>query len=138
MGKKRPESKRTDAERRVRQSERLSRLLRVLHCILGPGRWDADALAKELEVSRRTIHRAMEALAMANVPWYFCTESKCYRVRSGFKMPGVDGVERPGQIAHPAQLKQAVDTVLRDLTKAVDSLKAFSEELERSSMPSRD
>jgi len=53
-------------------------------------------------------------------------------------MPGVDGVERPGQIAHPAQLKQAVDTVLRDLTKAVESLKAFSQELERSTVPSRD
>ena len=133
MGKQRPDSKRTDAERRVRQSERLSRLLRVLHCIMGPGRWDAGALAKELEVSRRTIHRAMEVLAMANVPWYFCNETKCYRVRPGFKMPGIDGVDGLGQIAHPVQLKQAVDKALRDLTRAVESLRAFSDELGRSS-----
>jgi len=133
MGKKRPLRQRTDAERRIRQSERLSRLLRVLNCITGAGRWDAEALAKELEVSSRTVHRLMQTLSMANIPWFFCSETKCYRVRPGFKMPGIDGVDGLGQIAHPVQLKQAVDKALRDLTRAVESLRAFSDELGRSS-----
>ena len=58
---------RTDSERRARQCERLARLLRVLHCILGPGRWDAESLANELECSTRTIHRLLQTLTVANV-----------------------------------------------------------------------
>lgn len=93
--------RRTDADRRARQGERLSRHLRVLHCILGPDRWDAGGLSKELEVSPRTIHRIMQTLAMANVPWYFCKKDECYRVRPGFRFPGLDkelvpAPERPG------------------------------------------
>ncbi len=85
-----PEQRRTDAERRARQSERLSRLFRVFRCIMGAGRWDAEALARELEVSPRTIHRLMQTLSMAGVPWYFCKDNHCYRVRPGFRFPGVE------------------------------------------------
>ena len=131
MAKKRkaPVFRRSDAERRVRQGERLSRLLRTLHCIMGPGRWDADALARELEVSPRTIHRIMQTLSMANVPWYFCKEEGCYRVRSGFRFPGVEDPETTAAFANPAGLKNAIDTLLKDLARALASLQRVSEEL---------
>lgn len=77
--------KRTDAERRVRQVERFSRLLRVLHCISSSGHWDAEALAKELECSRRTVHRLLQTLSMAGVPWFFDESLKAYKVRPGFR-----------------------------------------------------
>lgn len=128
MGKKKqsPE-KRTDAERRARQGERLSRHLRVLHRILGPGRWDADGLAKEMEVSPRTIHRILQTLAMANVPWYFCKKYQCYRVRAGFRFPGLE----PG----PVNILEGTDvgkTELLDLLKeALESLKKANEAVEK-------
>lgn len=130
MGKKRPTSQRTDAERRVRQSERLSRLLRVLHLISGAGRWDADGLANELEVSARTVHRLLQALSMAGVPWFFCSESRCYRLRKGYRLPGVamDGNEKTVDIK---RLKGLVDRLTNDLSTAIESLRQFSSELDR-------
>lgn len=80
---------RTDAERRARQCERLSRLLRVLRLILGPGRWDAESIAHELECSPRTVHRDLQALGMAGVPFFFDNESQAYKVRPGFKFPAI-------------------------------------------------
>ena len=133
MAKKRkaPVFKRTDAERRVRQGERLSRLLRTIHCIMGPGRWDADSLARELEVSPRTIHRIMQTLSMANVPWYFCKEDGCYRVRSGYRFPGVEENDRSSTVTDPAAIKRAVDSLIRELARATETLTRVSEELAR-------
>lgn len=81
---------RTDAERRVNQCERLGRLLRALHLIMGKGRWDADGLAEELECSRRTVYRLLQTLSMAGVPWFFDKSCRAYRVRPGFKFPVIE------------------------------------------------
>ena len=131
MAKKRwyPAFKRPDAERRVRQSERLSRLLRTLHCIMGPERWGADSLARELEVSPPTIHRIMQTLSMANVPWYFCKEDGCYRVRSGFRFPDVEETDRSSTVTDPAAIKRAVNSLLRELTRMSDSFRLVRDEL---------
>jgi len=77
--------RRTDAERRARQCERLARLLRVLQIILGPGQHDVKTIACELECSERTVFRDLQALAVAGVPWYFDESCRSYRVRSGFR-----------------------------------------------------
>ena len=81
---------RSDADRRVRQCERLGRLLRLLHLIMGKGRWDANTLAAELECSRRTVYRLLQTLSLAGVPWYFDESCRAYRVRPGFKFPLVE------------------------------------------------
>lgn len=80
---------RSDADRRVRQCERLSRVVRTLQLITGGGRWDLDALATELECSRRTVHRILQTLSLAGVPWFYDPEGKAYRVRSGYRFAAV-------------------------------------------------
>jgi len=135
MAKKRlqPE-KRTDAERRARQCERLSRHLRVLHCILGPGKWDADALARELEVSPRTIHRIMQTLSMANIPWYFCKVNECYRVRPGFKFPGLVASDCAPSLTNTnnvASLLFAAEQVLKDAEQFSRSVRDFAAVLQQ-------
>ena len=79
--------KRTDAERRVRQSDRLARVLRVLQLIQGTGPWTAQGIAKELECSERTVYRDLQTLAAAGVPWFFDEYSQSYRIRDGYKGP---------------------------------------------------
>lgn len=57
---------------------------------MGKGRWDADALAEELGCSRRTVHRLLQTLTLAGVPWYYDNQSQCYRVRPGYRLPGLE------------------------------------------------
>ena len=136
MAKKRlNHQRRTDADRRARQSERLSRHLRVLRCIMGPGRWDAEALARDLEVSPRTIHRIMQTLTMANVPWYFCKESECYRVREGFRFPGLElpakSSPSPENISDPETLIHMARQVIADARNMIASLTHLCDMLEK-------
>ncbi len=77
--------KRTDAERRTRQSDRLARVLRLLQLIHGPGQWNAPALAKKLGCSERTVFRDLQTLKATGVPWHFDEYSQSYRIREGYR-----------------------------------------------------
>ena len=89
----RPNSAKPDADRRVRQADRLARVMRVLELIQGHGRWDAGALARELECSERTIHRYLDVLKYAGILYWFDAETRCYRVRPDFKFPALNLTE---------------------------------------------
>lgn len=117
---------RSDADRRLRQAERLGRLLRTLHLIMGKGRWDADALAEELECSRRTVYRLLQTLSMAGVPWYFDEATRAYRVRPGFRFPELEQKARRDDIA---ELETAIDQLIETGEAFLDSLRAFLERL---------
>ena len=76
-----------DADRRLRQADRLARLLRVLERLQSRGRWDAKSIAADLEVSERTIYRDLTALQLAGVPWLYDEKTKCYRLLSDYRFP---------------------------------------------------
>lgn len=123
---------RSDADRRVRQCERLGRLLRLLHLIMGKGRWDAGTLAEELECSRRTVYRLLQTLSMAGVPWYFDETARCYRVRPGYRFTGIDAVGGLPSVAPEGpthQLSDAVAKLIRDGEAIVSNLQKMLEQL---------
>ncbi len=118
---------RSDADRRVRQCERLGRLLRLLHLIMGKGRWDAGTLAEELECSRRTVYRLLQTLSMAGVPWHFDESVKAYRVRPGFRFPDIEQSQGQSFTAQhtPRELEPIVEQLIHDGKAFVNSLEQF-------------
>lgn len=121
---------RTDAERRLRQCERLSRLLRTLHLIMGSGRWSVDSLAEELECSRRTVYRDLQTLSMAGVPWYLDAATQAYRVRPGYRFTGLESLCTSldqSSIRDLKQLLAATDQLVLDGERFVSSIKMFGE-----------
>ncbi|HTN99229.1 MAG TPA: HTH domain-containing protein [Microthrixaceae bacterium] len=121
---------RTDAERRVRQCERLGRLLQTLQLIMGKGRWDADGLAQELECSRRTVYRLLQTLSMAGVPWFFDDKIRAYRVRPGFRFPELDRQSKADASVDIATLKPAIAQLIVDAEDFLGSLRTFQEQLQ--------
>jgi predicted DNA-binding transcriptional regulator YafY len=78
---------RSEAERRLRQADRMGRVLRLLQLIQRRGRWDAEAIARELECSVRTVFRDLTALELAGVPWAFDKVTGGYRVHPDYQFP---------------------------------------------------
>lgn len=145
MGKKR-----TDAERRVRQSDRLARVLRVLELIQGSGHWNAQTIARELEVSERTVYRDLQILTAAGIPWYFDDYSQSYRIREGYRgrlpkvMPEREDAARttsstttprddPRSIAAPA--REAAQRLLVEAQGVIQAIDRLSEAIEEISGP---
>ncbi|MFN0197652.1 MAG: helix-turn-helix transcriptional regulator [Planctomycetaceae bacterium] len=132
------QKQRTDADRRVRQCERLGRLLRMLHLITGKGRWDANGLAEELECSRRTVYRLLQTLSMAGVPWYFDKTCGAYRVRPGFKFPIIESSNQSQSVVEPppCELTLLTAKLIAEGEAFVGTLQAFLDEVKRSNLGS--
>jgi len=78
---------RPDRDRRLRQADRLGRILNVLRLIQGRAKWNAKSIASELEVTERTVYRDLQALEFAGVPWYYDADEQSYRVRADYRFP---------------------------------------------------
>ena len=78
---------RSDADRRIRQADRLATVLQMLHLLLGHGKWDVAALAAHFECDERTIYRYLKVLELAGVPYTYDRQARCYRVRPSVKFP---------------------------------------------------
>ena len=88
--------RRSEADRRSRQAQRLGRALRVLRLIQERhGRWDLASLAGELGCSTKTIQRDLLALEEAQIPFYYDKQRCCYAVQPGFRLAILD--DRPRQ-----------------------------------------
>jgi proteasome accessory factor B len=71
-------------------TSRIHRLLRLITLLQGRQGYTADDLARELEVSRRTIFRDLNMLEMAHIPYYFDREAGGYRISRHFFLPPVN------------------------------------------------
>ena len=78
---------RPDRDRRVRQADRLARVLRVLDLVQSRGRWTTKAIADEIECSERTVYRDLDVLKFAGIPYYREGDDQFIRVRSDFRFP---------------------------------------------------
>ncbi len=142
--------KRTDAERRTRQSDRLARVLRLLQLIHGPGQWNAPAIAKRLDCSERTVFRDLQTLKAAGVPWFFDEYSQSYRIREGYRghllnitptdesasssaPQAAQGADDPRSIAMLA--REAAQRLLAEAEGVIKALDRLSEAIENMAGP---
>lgn len=116
--------KRPDPERRLRQADRLARLLRLLRCLAGSGRWDANSLAEELGCSRRTVHRFMQTLELSGIPWYFDKKIQAYRLPPSFRFPGLGEInERSASTPKATEMKYLKSTTKQLIAHTEQHLK---------------
>lgn len=73
---------------------RASRLLRLAHLLSGRRRWRVPDLARELEVSRRTVYRDLNELSASGIPVF--KDGSGYRLLDGASLPPLHltGLER--------------------------------------------
>ena len=68
---------------------RFNRLLRLLGLLQGHRRLNVKDIAEELEVHERTVHRDLEVLELAGVPWVFDRSRKSYRIEHWYNFPAL-------------------------------------------------
>jgi predicted DNA-binding transcriptional regulator YafY len=126
---------RPDADRRVRQCERLARVLRLLRLLLGHGRWNANALARELGCSVRTLFRDLNALTMSGMPVSYDRQSECYCVPENYQFPRLErlALGPPDQEALRV-LRATAERVIADGERLLGQLRRLCEVL-RSAKP---
>ena len=81
---------RPEVDRRLRQADRLARVMRMLQLLLSRGRWNARDIAAEQECSERTVHRDRQVLELAGIPVEFDQDDHCYRIRQDFRFPSLN------------------------------------------------
>ena len=125
-----PVTTRPEPERRLRQADRMARVLRLLQLIQRSGRWDAERIAQELECSVRTVFRDLTVLELAGVPWAFDKETGGYRVRPDYQFPVLQLTDEEliGQATATAVTKAAGLDVTRGATPTSEKLATKSGE----------
>jgi proteasome accessory factor B len=69
---------------------RVYRLLRLITMLQSRANYNAEQLAAELEVSRRTVFRDLNMLEMAHIPYYFDPQTGGYHISRHFFLPPVN------------------------------------------------
>ncbi|HUY36514.1 MAG TPA: WYL domain-containing protein [Pirellulales bacterium] len=70
--------KRSDAERRAKQAEKLLRVMKLLGLLQGGGSWNPRSLARELRCSQREVYRGLNVLMLAGMCYEFDRTSGRY------------------------------------------------------------
>jgi predicted DNA-binding transcriptional regulator YafY len=86
-------SPRPEADRRLRQADRLARVMRTLQLLLSRGRWKVQDIAAEQECSVRTIYRVKEVLELAGISVDTDRRDHCLRIRPDFRFPSLNVTE---------------------------------------------
>ncbi|QDV37567.1 helix-turn-helix transcriptional regulator [Tautonia plasticadhaerens] len=97
-------ARRPEPERRLRQADRFARILKLLELLQGYPRCNRPFLARELEITVRTVQRDLEVLRLAGVPWDFDRAEGCYLLPDGWQFPGtgLTGFEALGRVTSAA------------------------------------
>ena len=83
------------------------------------------------------MHRILQTLSLAGVPWSYDADARCYRVPRGFKFPGL-AIDNESKVADVAQLRTMIEKLSKDLAAASETLRRFTEDLNQLAEAQRD
>ena len=69
---------------------KVHRLLRLITLLQGGRNYSAADLARELEISKRTVYRDLNMLELAHIPYYFDPDTGGYRISGHFFLPPIN------------------------------------------------
>lgn len=119
---------RSESDRRLRQADRLARILRTLQLLLSRSRWNARELAAEQECSERTIYRDLEVLELSGIFLDFDKDANCYRLPRDFRFPALNLTEEEilGQAAASVIAKNSGLRIATGTRRVTEKLAASS------------
>lgn len=96
---------------------RIYRLLRLITMLQSGRTYTVDQLARELDVSRRTVFRDLNVLEMAHVPYYYDRQDRTYRINSYFFLPPVN-VTLPEALAMLVAARRTIASSVLPMARA--------------------
>ena len=108
---------------------RLHRVLKIITLLQGRRQLRPDDLARELEVSKRTIYRDMNMLELAGIPFYFDHDHGGYCIHQTFWLPPINlNIEEALSLIALAR-QTAHDEGVPMMTPAIDAARKIESQL---------
>jgi proteasome accessory factor B len=108
---------------------RLHRVLKIITLLQTRRHYSPEALARELEVSRRTIYRDLNMLELAGIPFYFDRQKGGYAIHQTYWLPPINlSIEEAMSLIALAE-RCTGDEAVPLLGKAVDAARKIESQL---------
>lgn len=109
---------------------RLHRVLKIITLLQTRRHWGPEELARELEVSRRTVYRDLNMLELAGIPFYFDRGQGGYTIHETYWLPAINlTLDEALSLVALAEVSSGSGAAVPMMEKAVDAVRKIESRL---------